>query len=174
MAQGKLAEAQQLPQRLLAEQPALAGTAVTLASRVAAAAGKIGTARWILETGVRECPADPAPLEELCQLLFFHGQPAEAEGPLLELVRRHPRDAGAQHNLGTVSMRLGRFQQAIEAFQASLRQRPEAELTHLSLGYALSSAGRRAEAAKAFETCLRLAPGTPAAAEAARQRAALA
>ena len=174
LAQGKLAEAQQLPQRLLSEQPSLAGTAVTLASRVAEALGNIGTARWILETGVRECPADPAPLEALCQLLFFHAQPAEAEPALAELVRRQPHDAGAQHNFGAVSLRLGRFQEAIRAFQASLRQRPDAALTHLSLGYALTSAGRRAEAAKAFETCLRLAPGQPAAAEAARQLQALA
>jgi Flp pilus assembly protein TadD len=146
---------------------------VTLASRVAAAVGNVGTARWILETGVRECPADHAPLEALCELLFLHDQPAEAEGPLRELVRRRPADAGAWHNLGTVSMRLGRVEQAIEAFQTSLRFRPDAALTHLSLGYALATAGRQAEAAKAFQACMRLALGEPAAAEAARQLAAL-
>jgi hypothetical protein len=39
--QGKLDEAQQLPQRLLAQRPSLPGRAVTLASRVAAAAGNV-------------------------------------------------------------------------------------------------------------------------------------
>jgi tetratricopeptide (TPR) repeat protein/GT2 family glycosyltransferase len=171
--QGKLDEARELPQRLLSQQTALAGTAVTLASRVAAAVGNVGTARWILETGVRECPADHAPLEALCELLFLHDQPAEAEGPLQELVRRRPANPGAWHNLGTVSMRLGRIEQAIEAFQTSLKHRPDAPLTHLSLGYALATAGRRAEAAKAFQACMRLALGEPAAEEAARQLAAL-
>ena len=88
---------------------------------------------------------------------------------MAELVRRQPEDAGAQHNLGTVLLRLGRPTEAVEAFLASLRERPDAALTHLSLGYALHNAGRDGEARQAFERCLRLAPGEPAAAEAARQ-----
>ena len=174
LAQGKLGQAQEIPMRLLNEQPALAGTAATLAARVVEAIGDLANARRILEAGVQECPHDAAPLEALSQLLFFHGSPIEAEMVLAELARRQPEDAGAQHNLGTVLLRLGRPHEAVEAFLASLRQRPEAALTHLSLGYALHNAGRDVEARRAFEKCLRLAPGEPLAAEAARQLGAMA
>jgi len=167
--QGKLREAQEVPLRLLNQVPALAGTAVTLAARSVEAVGDLAGARRILESGVRECPNDAVPLEALSHLLFFHAHPLEAEVAMAELVRRQPEDAGAQHNLGTVLLRLGRPTEAVEAFLASLRERPDAALTHLSLGYALHNAGRDGEARQAFEKCLRLAPGEPAAAEAARQ-----
>jgi len=169
LAEGKPDQAQQVAHRVLSEQPALAGTAVVIAAKVAESSGKLGVARFILEGGVRECPADTAPLEALCELLFYHAPPAEAVGPLAELARRQPADAGVRQNLGTVLLSLGRCQEAIEAFQASLQYRPEEGLTYLSLGYALSDAGRLKEAAEAFRHCSRLAPGEPIAAEAERR-----
>jgi Flp pilus assembly protein TadD len=53
---------------------------------------------------------------------------------------------------------LGRGAEAIEAFRAAVRLRPEYGEAHYNLGVALSGAGQYAAALAEFETALRLAP----------------
>ena len=171
---GKLREAQETIERLLGGDPRLRATAVTLAARIAEAAGDVDAALSMLRQARREFPDDVAPLEDLSRILFLRGEPWEVEEALRELVRRQPENAAARHNLGTVLQLTGRFQEAAEMFRQSLRDRPDSALTQLSLGYALSNSGKRAEAGTAFEQCVRLAPEPRLAAEAQRQLAALA
>ena len=90
-----------------------------------------------------------------------------------KLVHRQPENAAAHHNLGTVLLRSGLFQEAAAVFRRSLCERPNSAITQLSLGYALSNAGERAEASAAFEQCVRLVPEDQLAVEARRQLAAL-
>jgi predicted Zn-dependent protease len=70
-------------------------------------------------------------------------------------------------------MRLGRAEEAVGAFRTSLHWRPDSPLTQLSLGHALRQIGRDAEAADAWNECLRAARDGPLAAEAQRQLHAL-
>jgi O-antigen biosynthesis protein len=172
--QNRLGDADQTAQRLLIGQPRLRGLALTLAARVAEAAGQAGAARRILERASQECPDDATPLDELCRMLFHQGELGEIEVALRELVRRQPDNAAAHHNLGTVLAKASRHGPAADEFRASLRHRPDSPITYLSLGCVLRSAGLLTEAAQAFEQCLRLAPAEPLASEAQRQLAALA
>ncbi|HEX5447407.1 MAG TPA: glycosyltransferase [Pirellulales bacterium] len=142
IAQGRLAEAEAAIATFASGEPRLRGTGVALAARVAEAKGQLDGARELLRRGVVECPADAAPLEELCRILFDHGPAAEAEAALRELARRQPADGAAPHNLGTLLLRGGDAEGAVAAFRESLVRRPRAAHTHLSLGYALRDAGR--------------------------------
>lgn len=56
-------------------------------------------------------------------MLFEHGAWPEAEAAVREL-RRHPDDAAALHNLGTVCLRRGRHDEAAAALRRSLEIRP--------------------------------------------------
>jgi Flp pilus assembly protein TadD len=58
--------------------------------------------------------------------------------------------------MGIVLDRLGRFQEAAEAFRQAVELVPEEVLYHQSLGFALESAGRRADAVKCFKRALEL------------------
>ncbi len=122
-----------------------------------------------MEQAVRDFPKDPEPLRTLCRFLFEHADPADSEKALKELIRRQPEDAAAHHNLGTVKMRMRRFQPAVEAFQKSLEYRPNSSPTYLHLGYALRECGRLEEAIQAWEQVLRLDPGNSEAKEGIRQ-----
>jgi protein O-GlcNAc transferase len=85
------------------------------------------------------------------------------------LLRREPRDPAAYHNLGTVYLRLGRREEAVAAYQESLRLRPNSPGTHFQLGNALRDGGRLREAVATWEEVLRLQPEHPGASEAVRQ-----
>jgi GT2 family glycosyltransferase/tetratricopeptide (TPR) repeat protein/SAM-dependent methyltransferase len=172
--QGRLSDAAQITDRLLASHPGLRGLGLTLAARVEESRGQIDAALATLRRAQAEYPDDVVPLDELCRLLFHRGEREELEGALRELVRRQPDNAAAHHNLGTVLIRSGRFQEAAEMFRTSLRERPDSPVTQLSLGYALTNMGQRLEAGRFFEQCVRLAAGSPLAAEAHRQLAAVA
>jgi len=167
--QKRTIEAANVVGQILAGDASLRGTAIVLAAKVAETHGDHKTARQILEQGVHSCPEDPAPLEDLCRLLFYQATPEETVTALNELVRRHPDNAAAHHNLGILALRMGRTQDAIAALQTSIHNRPTAAPTYLSLGYALRAAGRLVDALRAFDSCQRLSPGTSTGQEALRQ-----
>ncbi len=97
-------------------------------------------------------------LETRCQMLFEQGPPSQAEAALRDLVERRPAEASAHHNLGTLLMRLKRYDEAARSFRQALRHRADAPATYLYLGYALKESGRPDEAASAWQQVLRLAP----------------
>lgn len=72
-------------------------------------------------------------------------------------VRLNPASDDAHQNRGTALMSLGRVPEAVAAFQASIRIRPNSSAWR-NLGIALNQAGRREEAFAAFEQSLRLNP----------------
>ena len=79
------------------------------------------------------------------------------------LIARTPQDPSAHHNLGTLLLRSGRFDDAEQSYRQSLRYRSNHVDTYLRLGYALREGRRAAEAAAAWEQVLRLSPGHPVA-----------
>ncbi len=153
----------------LTGDPALSAEGSILRSRVVASQGDIRAARKELERAVAECPDDLEPLRALCQLLFEHADPLDAERALTELSRRDSADAAARHNLGTVYLSQNRYAEAVDVYGDSLRLRPDSPATYLNLGYALREYGRLKEAIAAWEQVIRLAPGDPAATEALRE-----
>jgi cytochrome c-type biogenesis protein CcmH/NrfG len=74
-----------------------------------------------------------------------------------------PTDAWAHHNLGTVYLRTGPFNEAARSLRQSLRYRSNNVATYLNLASALKESGRLEEAMQAWEQVLRLSPGEPTA-----------
>jgi GT2 family glycosyltransferase/tetratricopeptide (TPR) repeat protein/SAM-dependent methyltransferase len=169
---GRRGEAVALAERCLAD-PALRVEGRLAKSRLAMAAGDFASALAEVEQAATECPTDRAALEARCQILFDLGPPSRAEAALRSLIESHSNDASAHHNLGTLLLRLKRYDEAASSFRQALRQRSDAPATYLHLGYALKESGRADEAVAAWQQVLRLAPDDAAAREElmrARQR----
>ncbi|MEX0717774.1 MAG: glycosyltransferase [Planctomycetaceae bacterium] len=120
-----------------------------LMSRVRERQGDSIGARAALERAVGESPEDPGPLRELCRLLFEQADWSAAENRLRQMAEADPRDASARHNLGTVLLQFGRFDEAIRWYRASLALRPHHSATWRLLADALEAAGRPDEAREA-------------------------
>jgi O-antigen biosynthesis protein len=155
--QQKRPEAAALARQMSATER-LRGEARLLAARLAEDQGNYATAQREFEAAVKYDPADPQPLQALCRYYFERGLLPEAEGALRKLSQRLSNDGGAPYNLGTVYMRMGKAQAATEAFQDSLKRRPDWPTTYLSLGYALRDCGRPDEAVEAWRKTLQLDP----------------
>jgi GT2 family glycosyltransferase/cytochrome c-type biogenesis protein CcmH/NrfG len=127
-----------------------------------------GARHW-LRKGIQNGLHSLEPLRALCQFFFEQGSANAAEEPLRELLQRLPEDAAAYHNLGTVYMNLGRHQDAVTAYQASVRFRPNSAPTRLLLSEAFRKLGRLAESRLALQHVLQIEPHNPEAIEALRQ-----
>jgi tetratricopeptide (TPR) repeat protein len=162
--QDKTRQAQEVVEHLLSE-PDLRGEGLMLQGRVATVLGDLESARRSFTEAVAGQPGNPETRHALCQFLFEHGRPADAERALLDLLQNDPANASAHHNLGTLYLRSHRYRDAVSTFQESLRHRPNSAVTYLRLGYALEESGRTKDAVAAWEQVLRLSPGDPAAQE---------
>jgi len=116
-------------------------TGLLLRAQIAQAHGDLAAAKQDILLAVQDYPDDTEPLESLCRLLFNYGGPLEAKLALQELSARLPDDGAVWHNLGTANVRLGQFHAAVEAYEASLRVRPESDGTQRELANARSLAG---------------------------------
>jgi tetratricopeptide (TPR) repeat protein len=152
----------------------LASESLLVEGQVAVARGHTAKARRALEQAIKERPADPEPRRVLCQLLFEHAEPEEAAAALRELVQLEPKDASAHFNLGTVCLRLERFDDAIAAYRRSLEYRPNWVPTYLQLANALQQAGQVEEAVDTWQEVLRLDPRNGEAEEALKGTAKMA
>jgi GT2 family glycosyltransferase/tetratricopeptide (TPR) repeat protein len=139
--QGKQPEALAVAQGLLG-QPSLRCEGLLLKSQAAVARGALAEAKADLERAVGEFANDLEPREAWCRFLFEHGDAAEAEAALRELVRRDPANASAYCNLGTLNLRLGRYPTAADYYRQSLRYRPDHATTREQLRHALQQCGR--------------------------------
>ncbi len=170
--QGKVESAVQLAERMTADPslpPSLRTEGLTLQGRAAGSRGQREQAKLLLQQAVDQSPEDIDARHALCRFLFENVDPAEAEGPLRELLRLDPDNPATYHNLGTIHLLREEHAKAVEAFQESLRHRPDSAETHLHLGNALRAVGRMEDARAAWRQAVHLAPGQPAAAEATRQ-----
>jgi GT2 family glycosyltransferase/tetratricopeptide (TPR) repeat protein/2-polyprenyl-3-methyl-5-hydroxy-6-metoxy-1,4-benzoquinol methylase len=139
--QGKQQEALAVAQGLLG-QPGLRCEGLLLKSQAAVARGALAEAKADLERAVGEFADDLEPREAWCRFLFEHGDAAEAEAALRELLRRDPANASAYCNLGTLNLRLGRYPAAADYYRQSLRYRPDHATTREQLRHALQQCGR--------------------------------
>ncbi|WP_422927500.1 glycosyltransferase [Singulisphaera sp. PoT] len=158
--QGKLRELRGLAEDARGDE-SLGCEAGILAGRLCLALGDLTSAREAFEHAVLRRPDDPEARHSLCQFLFEHGAPEEAEHALSRLIASDPADASAHHNLGTLHLRAGRFGEAVAAYEASLLHRRDSPATQIQLGHALEGAGRLDEAVAAWERALRSRPATP-------------
>ena len=100
-------------------EPGLKVVGHLLKSRVAMAAKDIVAAQAEIDRALAEDPADRAALEARCQILFDHGPDSKAEEALRALVQYHPEDASGHHNLGTLLLRLKRYDEAARSLRSA-------------------------------------------------------
>jgi superkiller protein 3 len=72
--------------------------------------------------------------------------------------KRHPNDPEAFNNLGATYTILGRFDQAIEAYQKALLLNPQLSTTYYNLGMAYSKIDRFEQAVESYQSAIRLNP----------------
>ena len=120
----------------------LESTAKLLGGRLKELRGDLAGARTDILAAIQADLNDNAALEALCRLLFLHGEPFEARLALTELSARTPDNPAVFHNLGTVNLRLEEFNAAAQAFEQSLRLRPDSPQTLRELASSLHALGR--------------------------------
>lgn len=86
----------------------------------------------------------------------------EVHGPLVEAGRKvNPGDPPALALMARERIRLGRWQEATEAYKSALLAKPEQPRLYVELGISLMAEGRLENANRAFEVATRLAPESP-------------
>ncbi|HWZ67205.1 MAG TPA: tetratricopeptide repeat protein [Stellaceae bacterium] len=97
----------------------------------------------------------------LGNVLYALGRPAEAEASCREALRLRPDYPEAHINLGNALHALGRPAEAEASHREALRLRPENPEAHNNLGIVLYALGRPAQAEANYREALRLRPNYP-------------
>jgi Tfp pilus assembly protein PilF len=121
--------------------------------------GEWEQAKAILYEAAAAPTADHYALRQLCQFLFEHGHPVEAEAALLRLAQVEPRDGSVFHNLGNVYLRMEHWGGAIQSYERSLELRPDWPGTLLALAEVCAKARQRPRAKQLLQRAAGLMPG---------------
>lgn len=81
-------------------------------------------AKKCFESGLQIDSNDVATLNELCRWHFEFGSAVDSEPHLRHLITLNPDDSSAHTNLGVVLMSQQKFNEAAQAFEVSLKHRP--------------------------------------------------
>ncbi len=89
--------------------------------------------------------------------LLRHGRAAEAVAAYRRIVKAHPDNPEAHHNLGVALRAEGHGEEAVAAYRRAIELRPGYSAAHHNLGLALDAGGRPMEALKHHFQAYRLA-----------------
>ena len=73
-------------------------------------------------------------------------------------IRIEPNDATAHYNFGIIYDKLGRYDEAVEAFKEAIRIKPDLAGAHCGLGVAHGALGHYTEAVEALKEAIRIKP----------------
>jgi Flp pilus assembly protein TadD len=90
--------------------------------------------------------------------LFQHGYYAQAEDSFQQVVATRPNDPEAYYNLGTLNLRLDRFDKAREYLEQTLKLRADYPEAWNNLGMMAAQQGQAQEAVEDFQKALQLRP----------------
>jgi len=90
--------------------------------------------------------------------LFQHGYYAQAEDSFQQVVTTRPNDPEAYYNLGTLNLRLNRFEKAREYLERTIKLRPDYPEAWNNLGMMAAQQGQAEEAVRDFLKALQLRP----------------
>jgi tetratricopeptide (TPR) repeat protein len=130
---------------------------------LALALGKAGLPGEAVEIFERAVAASPTP-DNLLDLAMGYGMAArydEADKAYRRLIALVPDHAVALHNLGNISMKQGKPEEAIRLYQAALEARPGYLLAQFHMADALRDLGMYREAYQTYERVLSLEPTSP-------------
>lgn len=117
----------------LSDDPSAQADARWLVALTAERSGNIDSCCEILEEVLSIDPRHQSALTDLARLRFHFGSAEEAESAFLRLLEIAPNDAATFHNLGLIYVQIHRYHAAVEAFEQSLRLRPNCEITQSQL-----------------------------------------
>ncbi|MEK9283549.1 MULTISPECIES: tetratricopeptide repeat protein [unclassified Bradyrhizobium] len=116
-------------------------------------------------------PDDVSALAELADVLASniaslwseapHEEFREAKALAVRALELDPSDAYCHHVVGVVLSLSGRFQEAIDEFEAAIRLNPNLHFAHSGLGFAKTLSGLGEEALQHFAHFIRLSPRDP-------------
>ena len=88
--------------------------------------------------------------------LYHSGQTTKAERTCRELLQIHPQSLIVINVLGIVLQRLGRLEEALQAFNKAIQLNPDYAEAYSNRGVALQELGRLKEAVQAFDKAIQL------------------
>jgi tetratricopeptide (TPR) repeat protein len=120
-------------------------------------------AEVLLASVLRIAPDYHAARYEYADALYRQLKPLRAREELELLLASDPGNRDFRRAHADACARLGDYQQALPAYRELLSQAPDDAELHLTVGYALKTVGRTAEAIESYRTAAALRPGNGAA-----------
>jgi len=155
--QGKLAEAEQLYFKALAQAPRHAD-ANHLLGVLRHQQGRTGEAIALLETALKEQPDAPDMLSNYAGMMKTMGRGDEAFAVYEKVLTIAPNHPGALNGRGAVLLDRNRYDEALAAYDAALAADPGFVVALANRGRALQFLGRFAEARADLERALAMDP----------------
>jgi len=154
---GRLAEAEAIYRRVLAEQPNNA-RALHLLGTLAGQCGRFDMAADLIRQVIRLNPDSADAHHNLSLAMRNLGQFDESVAAARRAVRLDPKHADAYLSLGNTLTRMGKLDEAIAAFSKAIECRPRWAMPRLSLGQLFHEQGRFEEARSAFQQVAHFEP----------------
>jgi tetratricopeptide (TPR) repeat protein len=155
---GRLAEAEEIYRRILAQVPDHAGALHWLGC-VAFQTGHLDAAIELISRAVTIEPAAAAYHCNLGESYRQAGQPERAIAGLRRAIELEPRFADAHNKLGAALMEAGRTDESVAAFRRAIELNPDFAEAYSDLGSALAETGAFDDAIAAYRRAIELKPG---------------
>jgi predicted O-linked N-acetylglucosamine transferase (SPINDLY family) len=154
---GRLAEAEQIYRRILAQQPDHIAAQYNLGT-VLQNMGQLDQAIAAYEQAIRLKPDLAEAHNNLANALRDQGRLDEASTAYRYAIELNPNYAEAHNNLGNVLLEQKRFDEAITAFRHALSLKPDLADAHYNLANALKDLGQLDEAIASYRQAIYLRP----------------
>jgi Flp pilus assembly protein TadD len=122
--------------------------------------GNVRRAIQLYEAETRDWPRDPDAWFYLASARATAGQTSEARAALAEACRRAKSDHAMIRGFGSRLLVTQQPALAVDAFRACIELQPDYGPAYTGLGFALELSGRTKEATAAYDSALRLQPGS--------------
>ena len=138
-----------------------AAEALTIRGMALVALGRVEESREALERSWELNPAQPMAAKVLAAIYFSRSETDRGLALLNAAARLDPKDFRPWYARGDVYRRIGRPQEAADAFREALRRLPGDPESSIGLAWALLKLGKPEEAGTPLETAMRAEPGDP-------------
>lgn len=157
LANNRLPDAESLIRRRLKWQPGDVA-AMRMLAEIELRRGRNTEAIQLLERALERAPGFDAARQNYAAALHRSNRHQEALAELDELLDRTPDDQILKNMKAVILSKLGDFRSAIATYESVLQRVPGQAEIWINYGHALKTAGRSADAVKAYRRCLVLRP----------------
>ncbi len=154
---GRMAEAEQLYQRILKRQPEQADT-LRLFGVLNRQRGKLEEARTWLEKALVVQPQSAESHHDLGLAFFEMGRLEKAISAYQQAIQIQPEFSDAHYNLGNAYYALKRWKEAEASYRRAVEQQPDLAQAHYNLGLLAQEARQPEAAISSYEQAIRFDP----------------